>query len=188
MGGVGKTTLAISLAVDSEIRQKFSNGVFWFSIGIQSVSECKDQLHKNINQLKRLYKLRPSDIKILVILDNVDSQEHINPFTELLSANSHLLLTSRNRKLLASYGASLHPIGPVSEEQGLEILAKATRTEEVNLPPLTREIIRSCGNLPLAIAMIGSMVEGYSNPAWRAYLDRLRQLKLEKIFWRTSKL
>jgi hypothetical protein len=45
MGGIGKTVLAVALAHDSEIRQKFPHGVYWLTVGQNpNLLELQNQL------------------------------------------------------------------------------------------------------------------------------------------------
>ena len=49
MGGIGKTVLAVSLAHDSEIRQKFPHGVYWLTVGQNpNLLELQNQLLRRL--------------------------------------------------------------------------------------------------------------------------------------------
>ncbi|MFH7025042.1 MAG: NB-ARC domain-containing protein [Heteroscytonema crispum UTEX LB 1556] len=49
------------------------------------------------------------------------------------------------------------------------------------LPEEAKEVARECGNLPLALAMVGAMLRGKPRNRWGNVLERLRNADLEKI-------
>ena len=61
------------------------------------------------------------------------------------------------------------------------MLAKWSGRTIEGLPPQASEVIRECGYLPLALAMIGAQLRGRPPILWNSILDHLRKAELEKI-------
>ena len=50
-----------------------------------------------------------------------------------------------------------------------------------NLPPSANEIVEQCGNLPLALSVVGGMLRDASHKSWQDTLDLLRNADLSAI-------
>jgi hypothetical protein len=101
------------------------------------------------------------------------------------AAASCLLMTTRNREIALSLRARGVPINALSYSQSLEILAQWTEIPVAQLPPEAEEIVRKCGRLPLALAMVGGLVHtGLLNgrlDAWVIARYRLEGTQLDSI-------
>ena len=71
-----------------------------------------------------------------------------------------LLFTTRDARIAAALGAHEHPVELLTHEQSMALLAKWSQQALETLPPEAAEVVRECGHLPLAVAMIGAMVRG----------------------------
>ena len=87
MGGIGKTVLATALAHDSEIRQVFSDGIYWLTIGQKpSLLDLQNQLVRQLTGSKGTLttKQEAKDAlrnalegrRSLIVLDDVWSVDH----------------------------------------------------------------------------------------------------------------
>ena len=87
-----------------------------------------------------------------------------------------LLVTTRKQEVLVSLDAQEHPLRVLERLQSLRLLAEWTvKREQDKLPEEAAEVAHECGDLPLALAMIGAMVHMDPRPtAWRDALARLR--------------
>jgi hypothetical protein len=120
--------------------------------------------------------------RILVVLDDVWGVDDTEAF--LVDAfQARLLITTRNREVLVGLGAEQHSVDVLSPGEALRVLAEWTREKRPDrLPAEAAEVAKECGYLPLALAMIGAMVQLDSpSTAWQDALTRLRQADLAAI-------
>ncbi|MBL8161412.1 MAG: TIR domain-containing protein [Anaerolineae bacterium] len=191
MGGIGKTSLAIALARDCEVRRAFPDGIFWLTIGQNpQVLSLQSQLGEMLGDNPRSFT-NPDDGKrrlntllidksCLLILDDIWETEHVKAF-DALGERCRMLITTRNIAPLRSMGVSEHRLETLEPQQALQLLAEWADLPVGGLPPEATEIAEECGNLPLGLAMIGAMVRGKPANRWGAVLKRLRDADLEKI-------
>jgi tetratricopeptide (TPR) repeat protein/GTPase SAR1 family protein len=110
MGGIGKTTTAVALCHDCEIRRSFRDGIYWLTFG-QSPDQLaqyvalgrmlgddatafKDEVTSR-TRIQTLLENRRS----MIVLDDVWSYSHIRDFISGLS-NSVFLITTRNESVV----------------------------------------------------------------------------------------
>ena len=159
MGGIGKTVLAIDLVNDDEVRGAFPDGIFWLTLGqtieplqlqgelagyiagqakaFATVSEGRDQLHQLLDGKSSL-----------LVLDDLWRPQDAEPF-DVLGPRSRLLVTTRDADLLVALGARELPLGVLSVELALELLASWSGQQHAKLPDAARKVAESCGYLPL---------------------------------------
>jgi len=192
MGGVGKTALAVALARDKDVRRAFPGGVCWLSIGQNNVDIVSRQIQLaeamgatdtafrdvqyNRARLERLLR----DKACLIILDDVWDFEHAVEFACVLGAKSRLLVTTRNTDVVRDLGGATHEVDKLTQDQALALLAGWAGSTVAELPDVAEEVARECGNLALALAMIGAMVAKPSGN-WESALARLKNSDLAKI-------
>ena len=189
MGGIGKSVLAAALARDEEVLEAFPDGVIWLIISqepniiarqrqvAQALGEEPphfDDAQQGIAYLSRIL----ADKACLLILDDVWESQYMADF-DALGKRCRMLITTRNVGVLPQ-GAVEHCLDVMDDDEAMELLARAAGISHDELPGVAEEVAKECGNLPLALAMIGSMARG--KPAqWDASLHRLRNADLEKI-------
>jgi len=191
MGGVGKSVLAAALARSTETRRAFGEGVIWLTLGkepnllhsLRLVGLAFDDDLNNYTSpeaaascLSRLL----ADKVCLIVLDDLWDVAHLTPFRDALGPRCRLLFTSRDAGLVAAAGAVGHHLTVLSREASLRLLAQWCETEPQSLPPQAIEIADECGDLPLAIAMVGAMLRGREG-RWDNVLHKLRGADLDKI-------
>jgi hypothetical protein len=120
-----------------------------------------------------------ADKACLLILDDVWQAEHAEAF-DALGPRCRMLITTRDAGLITALGAAEHRLDVLRDEQALALLAEWAGQAVETLPPEARDVARECGNLPLALAMIGATVRGKPD-RWGNALHRLRSADLEKI-------
>ena len=195
MGGIGKSVLAAAFAQNCATRFAFPNGVIWATVGqkpdllgtLRSVGKAlgdTDPQHYLDLQTggECLNKALPDKV-CLLILDDIWNPAHAEVFLNALNPEnrSRILITTRDRQLVNALGAREHRVDVLSDEQSLRLLAEWADQAVEKLPPEAREIIQECGNLPLALAMIGAMARGKPKNRWANALYRLRAADLKKI-------
>ena len=190
MGGIGKSVLAATIAHNEDIRKRFLDGIIWLSIGPQSDLVARQlQLAKILGERQRgivdvqdgracLGELL-SNRACLLILDDIWGIEQAAALN-VKGQKLKILLTTRNAGIVKSLEAIEHRIGFLSSDDSLTLLALRSNQGIERLPEVAREVAKECGNLPLALAIVGSMVRNEPNE-WENVLYRLKSADLDKI-------
>ena len=96
-----------------------------------------------------------------------------------VGSKNRILITTRNASIITELSGREHTLELLSDPQSRELLAKWAGFDTVNLPPEADEIVRQCGNLPLALAICGAMVR--DGKLWQDLLDALKEADLKFI-------
>jgi hypothetical protein len=192
MGGIGKTVMAQALCADEVVRHAYPDGIFWFPIGKESRAAF-DQRVEGVPGLKQLlgsynglaaclsqYRAVMRQKAALIVLDDVWHAGDIEPF-RAESPRSRVLITTRDTGLAGSFGARAFTAELLTEPEAREVLALWAGLELHKLPAEAGEIVKECGQLPLALAMIGAQLRGKPQPHWGIVLQHLRRADLAKI-------
>ncbi|HUI43521.1 MAG TPA: NB-ARC domain-containing protein, partial [Terriglobia bacterium] len=192
MGGVGKTVMAALAARDYSVRRQFQSGIIWLTFGREP--NVLGQVQKALTALgsdgtkyadvstARMELGRALEGKeCLLILDDVWGAADAEPFLRAINPRCRLLITTRNRDVVTALGARAQPLDLLSVEQSRDLLAKWADHPVGSLPPEASELVRECGRLPLALAMIGAMLRGKPLAFWKRVGSLLRNADLEKI-------
>lgn len=192
MSGVGKSVLAAAFARACATRRAFEHGVIWVRLGrapalsrslalvglaFQDPPEPYVDLTSGGERLASVL----ADRNCLLILDDVWQAAHVAPFINALGPLCRALITSRDAGIAAALGALGQAVGELTEDQALLLLAEWTDRCVNELPPEAGDIARECGNLPLALAMVGAMVRGKPANRWADALGKLQAGDLEQI-------
>src|SRR5271157_2027485 len=194
MGGIGKTVLAQALCHDEVVQQAFPDGIVWITIGKESAFDAVtrmrevgkalgDDLSRYENELaaKNQYRSTIRKKAALIVVDDVCRSGDLGPLLAEDSPRSRLLFTTRDARIAADTGAREHVADLLTEEQSRDVLARWSRTEIANLPPIAAQLIHECGRLPLALSMVGAMLRGKPATYWKTVLEHLRNADLAKI-------
>jgi WD40 repeat protein len=193
MGGIGKTVLAAALAHDSEIRQVFSDGIFWVTVGQKpTLLDLQNQLLRRLTGSKETL-ITEQEAKdslrealegraALIVVDDAWTIDHADAFS-VTALPARLLITTRNKDVLVGLGADEHRVEVLSSSDALKMLINWVGQKSPDkLAPEAAEVAKECGNLPLALAMIGATVRLNSrSTAWKDALTRLRRADLGAI-------
>ncbi|MBK8909277.1 MAG: hypothetical protein IPM60_15780 [Rhodospirillales bacterium] len=190
MGGIGKTVAATALAWDSEVRKAFPDGIVWLSFGRHAdvVQQQMELVHAlgsapvvvenwmdGRNHLSRLTR----DRRCLVILDDVWESQHAEAFTRL-GERCRLVVTTRDAAVLQKIGALQHRLDVLEQEKAWEFLAKSAGLDGKPMPFESIDIARLCGNLPLALAVVGALVRT-EHLTWEEVRDRLEAADIDHL-------
>lgn len=169
MGGVGKTVLAQAVATDEVIQAAFPDGIVWTTLGrevgdlsvkirhvgrgLGDSAEHYTSLEESASRLRGLLALKAA----LVILDDVWDSRSVDPFlTE--SRCSRLLITTRDASLASGLGAREVNLDVLTPDESLSLLSQWARPGTELERDMAFDIASECGNLPLSLALCGSMI------------------------------
>ncbi len=179
LGGTGKTQLAVEYAY--RYRDQYPNGVIWLNadqdIDAQLI-ELSDKAgwviptatHKQKIEVALKWLRTTSDC--LIIFDNVQSLNSIEPYLPEPQVEPHILVTSRTQQP----GLLPIPLDVLNDEESFKLLIQeAGRTPSAHAEvQATNEIVRTLSGLPLAIVMAGAYLS-HRNVGWQQYRDLLNQ-------------
>jgi WD40 repeat protein len=193
MGGLGKTVLAQALCHDQVVQHAFPDGIIWVSVGKESTLDALARLREVGKALKddlarydtalgatNQYRSTLQAKAVLVVVDDIWSTADLEPLLAE-SPRSRLLFTTRNAAIAAAVGANEHVAELLTEEQSQNVLARWAGLAQDRFPAAAGQVVRECGRLPLALAMVGAMLRGQPAGMWPAVLDLLRRAELEGI-------
>ena len=164
MGGIGKSTLAAALAHDPEVQDRFPDGVLWATLGQQP-----DILPLLSGWVQALgdYQFKPLVVEIasahlrsllqdkaaLIVVDDVWAPAHVPPFL-VGGPSCRVLITTRRATVADVAGAGQIPLGVLTPEQSLVLLAYHLGRD---LGPAerddARQLAEAVGFLPLALEL-----------------------------------
>jgi WD40 repeat protein len=193
MGGIGKTVIAQSLCHDRRVVEAFPDGIAWLAIGKNSamtVVEHTREIGKVLNDdLSRYdtavacihqYQSTIKEKAALIILDDIWQVRDIEQWLAT-SPRSKVLFTTRDASIGSALGARPFEIEHLSAAEANKFLATWSGTEPKNFPAEADAIIRECGRLPLALAMVGAMLRDKPRALWQSKLELLRNADLKKL-------
>ncbi|MFS7916177.1 putative P-loop containing nucleoside triphosphate hydrolase, leucine-rich repeat domain superfamily [Helianthus anomalus] len=204
MGGVGKTTMMEQLKKVAEDKKMFD---FFVKVTIgrnpnmlsiqNDIAVCiggeglrEETVTARADSLRRKFekKLEEDKKKILVILDDVWEKVEIKDIglTSPLPKGVKLLLTSRDSKVCTLIADTsllqVVRVNVLSDAEAQNFLSKYTGVSiehDQDRFQIGCDIVKKCGNLPLAIKLIGTTLKSQENYVWRDTLNRLKNHDLD---------
>lgn len=201
--GIGKTTIARALF--NRLSEYFQHTIFMenvkgstrrseldgygYKLRLQEqfLSEVIDHKHMKIHDLG-MVKERLQDLKVLVVLDDVDKLEQLDALvnqSQSFGSGSRIIVTTENKQLLRAHGINLiYELGFPSRSESFQIFCQAAFGES-SAPDgcieLATEITKLAGYLPLALKVLGSSLRGMNKDEQKSALPRLRTSLNEDI-------
>lgn len=178
-GGVGKTRLAIHAAhrllaegrhTDTQLYVDLRGHAEEPPVDPASVLESflrllgvpGDRIPASVSERAALYRDRLSAASALVLLDNAADEDQVLP---LLPAGADSLVLVTSRRVLALDGARTLSLGMFTPDEAKEVLSRVVGAERVRAEDEDVErVVRSCGCLPLAVALVARRMQ--SRPQW----------------------
>ncbi|RSM72802.1 hypothetical protein DMH04_42000 [Kibdelosporangium aridum] len=188
--GIGKTTLATHWA--HRVKDRYSDGQLYVNLrgfDLREPMTTNQALHGFLLALGVAAQGIPADLdakaalyrsllvhrRMLIVLDNARSAEHVRPLLPG-AAGCMVLVTSRNRldSLVIREGAHRVALDGMSLDESLALLAGRVGTGRLDAEPAaTRELIALCAGLPLALSIAVAHVTGPIS-------DLVRQIRQER--------
>ncbi|HYH63559.1 MAG TPA: NB-ARC domain-containing protein [Urbifossiella sp.] len=195
--GVGKTSMAIWLAHDPDVRRAFPDGVLWASLG-----ESPALLSVLASWGRRLGAeglLRAPTVtdataeltdalrgrRVLLVVDDVWTAEHAVPFRLATPVGGALLLTTRLPDVaeqLVPQPGGVYRLPVLDERYALDLLARLAPQVVAANPDECRGLVNALECLPLALHVAGRLLAAEAKNGWgvedlladlRAGADRL---------------
>ncbi|XP_056171111.1 disease resistance protein L6-like [Syzygium oleosum] len=200
MGGIGKTTLAKVLY--NKLSCKFEHLSFVANIRETSLRkgiEClQNQLIcdiigsscdvSNVDEGIRIIKSRFTSKKVLVLLDDMDDNSHLNALAgdgSWFEVGSIVIITTRNKGILDETRAShIHQLNELPLDQSLILFSRhAFRKDspQSDYKIISSDIVSTTGGLPLALEVIGSFLCGKREEVWKDTLKKLNKVPDKKV-------
>jgi WD40 repeat protein len=184
IGGVGKTVLGLALAHDPDVGLAFSDGVYWVALGRQPdlvalqrsiLQGCSGKPVEVASVNLGIAALREAlgTKNCLLVVDDVSQTAHAEAFN-VLGPHGRWVITTRDREILSALGVvSIIDVCGLKPELAQELLAEWSGKRPAELPPEARDVARECGQLPLALALVGAHARDGSS--WTDILAALRK-------------
>ena len=201
IGGIGKSTLA--LAVYNLIAHHFDGSCFLQNVreksnkhGLQHLQSIllgemlgeKEVNFASVEQGASVIHHRLQRKKVLLILDDVDKYEQLQAIVGrpgLFGPGSRVIITTRDKQLLASYGViRTYEVEALNENNALDLLSwKAFKTEKIDAgyKEVLNDVVIYASGLPLALEVIGSNLFGKSIEEWKSAIKQYKRIPSNEI-------
>jgi transcriptional regulator with XRE-family HTH domain/tetratricopeptide (TPR) repeat protein len=175
--GVGKTAFAVSAAF--HLRTTFPDG--YIAVDLRGLDDdpvtplaALDRLLRGLNVASAdipasegdrvsLYRTTLAGRRVLVLLDNAADEVQVRPL--LASAPGCLTLVTCRRALVTLEGVRWLWLDPLSGGDAVELLARIAGADRVRAEPFAAaRLVALCGNLPLAVRVVGNRLA--TRPNW----------------------
>ncbi|KAJ4975521.1 hypothetical protein NE237_000627 [Protea cynaroides] len=204
-GGIGKTTIA--KAAYNRILSKFNKHSFISNVRDQATEyvglvSLQNRLLKDIlkteaidvgdiHRGKELIKQRLCNKKVLLVLDDVDSQEQIQALVgefDWFGNGSRVIITTRDLGILNEAKVVEDKIyfpQKLDPKQSLQLFSWHAFT--LNQPPedyeqISNDMVGYSGGLPLTLEVLGSYLLGIRNKeVWKSTLQKLKEIPHKKV-------
>lgn len=172
--GIGKTAIAIEVAHDPGVREAFPDGVLWAGLGTAPdphalLTRWADALGigaevKSLGSEEQIAQRIADAIgsrRMLLVLD--DAWDIATAALFRIGPNCAHLLTTRSPAIAHAFAPVAREVGDLSQEHGVELLARYAPAAVVLEPGAAEELVRGVGALPLAIRIMGHHLGALGN-------------------------
>ncbi len=189
--GVGKTSTAIWITHEPDIRAAFPDGVLWASLGespnlISEIAAWGRHLGSDaplraatLSEATAALQLLLRDRCVLLIVDDVWAPEHALPFRQAAPPGSALLITTRQPSVaehLVARPQEVYNLPVLDEGSALEILRQLAPEVVAANPGECAELVRSLEYLPLALHVAGRLLAVEYRKGW-GVVELLHELR-----------
>ena len=170
--GIGKTTLAMAIAHHEVIKNHFTDGILWFSLGPTPELENEQAIwaravdvdlstYFKAEDKKQALQQKIADKKLLFIIDDVWHSDHAELF-HFGSPNCTYFLTTRNQDIARGFATPqyVRSLVELTNDDAYILLSKLAPEVCLSYPVESRALSDKLGGLPLAIELIGVYLSG----------------------------
>ncbi|MGV0023929.1 tetratricopeptide repeat protein [Phormidesmis priestleyi] len=187
MGGIGKTELALQYARKHCREGSYPGGLCWLrareEVGTQIISFVRSSLELTPPEdLELVEKVRWCwrrwhEGAVLLVFDDVQQYEEIEPFLPPQESRFKVLTTTRSR-----FGSSVQELqlDVLSEEKALELLRSLVGDQRVDREiERSKELCEWLGYLPLGVELVGRYLAKKRDLSIEVLQQRLQEKRLE---------
>ncbi len=190
--GVGKTSVALTLARDDEVLNYFRDGILWSGLGPQpnvlsllsrwgmllGIASAEIAKLTSIEAWTMAIHAAIGERKLLIVIDDVWKVEEGLAF-KVGGPRCAYIVTTRFPQLAIQFAADgATSVEELNEDDSMALLAQLAPTFVASEPDEAKALIRAVGGLPLGLMLIGKYLRSqtYSGQLRRlhAALDRLQ--------------
>eukprot|EP00253_Pinus_taeda_P001876 PITA_01876 len=191
MGGVGKTTMALSLCNDQEIKGAFQNNIIFITVSQSpNLKEILETMWEKIIRRKKPEFQNIEDAhrqlqqqlfrrakRTLVVLDDAWSMAILEKL--LFEGEGYkTLVTTRDRSIIRTTRSTRLYELPLLDDADALLLFCFWAFGQKSIPSnadeqLVKQAQAECKGLPLALKVIGSSLYGQPHPAWEGAKNKL---------------
>lgn len=198
-GGIGKTTLALSvynsvaihfesLCFLEDVRENSKRyGLLYLQKILLSKTVGREKL-TGVKEGSSIIQHRLRQKKVLLVLDDVDKMEQLEAVagrSNWFGPGSRVIITTRDKHLLERHGVErTYEVTNLNEDYAYELLTwKAFKTDKVDpsYVDILNRAVNYASGLPLALEVIGSNLFGKSIEEWDSALDLYEKIPNKKI-------
>ncbi|XP_057446588.1 disease resistance protein RUN1-like isoform X2 [Lotus japonicus] len=198
-GGIGKTTLALSvynsvaihfesLCFLEDVRENSKRyGLLYLQKILLSKTVGREKL-TSVKEGSSIIQHRLRQKKVLLVLDDVDKMEQLEAVagrSNWFGPGSRVIITTRDKHLLERHGVErTYEVTNLNEDYAYELLTwKAFKTDKVDpsYVDILNRAVNYASGLPLALEVIGSNLFGKSIEEWDSALDLYEKIPNKKI-------
>ncbi len=186
MPGVGKTSLAIAIAYDADIRATFRDGILWAALGpTPDIPELlsrwagflglSEALFNKLDEGQKRLELRSAlgTRAMLLVLDDVWRLDDALALRVVGGPNCAILLTTRFPVIASRMAVeNTLQISELNTEHSFDLLRTLAPEMVEYAPEKVRALVQTVGGLPLALTLLGNYLRqhSYNVPLRRAVL------------------
>ncbi|MFD0561770.1 tetratricopeptide repeat protein [Kitasatospora saccharophila] len=185
--GVGKTALALNAA--HEVKDAYPDGQIYVELHgdkatptssadalghmLGSLHVAREDMPRSVAGRAAMFRTLTADLRLFVLLDNAHSTDQIEPLLPTGAGCSVLITSRRALSLNSTTQRGPVPVYLPDDRNALAVLSLYAGQERVAAEmAAAMDIVRFCGNLPLALRLVGCKLKQRSGHS----LGRMRLL------------